>query len=428
MAAGVEQPLDGSGDRPQVLALGAPRLDRRGLLLLDHRRHQLLWTPPLGTDRALELRAPEQGPQHRSQRGVVVQVHLGEGVDQGVAGRVGDEADGQPPAHFPGGGRVVGEVPQVPVEGVRAGVPGRVGVGEAHDPHRADVVVPRVVAVLVGLPVQAVAGQQQRRVADVVLGVVAAADGVQLEEFPAEVLVGVVGRVQLVVQVDQHAGVVHGGLEHVGELAEGVLPQDGCVVPAGEGAGLAVRSDVEVVAHGVDHRLVEVALGVDLPDRPRDAQRLAGAPGLAVTLLVDRPGGLAGPTEVLLDELVRAGVVDPGRVELALDPGVVALLRDLVRDAVGGCRADPAGQVPGQGRLQVEVVGQCRGDRRQRGRDGRQRRRGAGETGEGEAATDAETDQVPTGMELWEVLLGVVDARHRCRLGGVNRCGYLNAS
>ncbi len=175
------------------------------------------------------------------------------------------------------------------------GVPGQVGQVRPDDSHpvrgravrvrpgahreRSDVPVLGAVEELARGAVDRQPRQRQGALLDVGLGVVADADGVELEQLTTEVLVdpprpGAVG-----VEVAQHRRVRRRRDQQVREPAQRVLPDHGVVVVPAQVHAVAPERDVEVVRPEVDHLLEQLALG---PDRPRDGvlhQRVQVVPG-----------------------------------------------------------------------------------------------------------------------------------------------------
>ena len=210
--------------------------------------------------RRRELGRREQRLEHRRDLGVVGEVDVGEPVDQGRRGAVGDEAHGQLGGDPPGRLGVAGEVGQVGLPDLLALGRG-VGVRPAQDAQRALVVADLAVVVLAGLLVGRHAGEGQCRAADVALEVAAGdPDGVQLEHLAAEVLVGSpLGR-RLVVELGEHRRVLGRGHEHVGEAAEGETTDDVDLVAVHAVPRVAPGGgDHEVVGPEVDHHLEQLA-------------------------------------------------------------------------------------------------------------------------------------------------------------------------
>ncbi len=202
--------------------------------------------------------------------------------------------------------------------------------------------------------VHPVAGEDPGGVLDVVLGVVALSDGVQLEELAAEVLVGGLLRRAGVVQRDAHGGVGDGVDEHLVEPSERVGADDLAVVGAVQEHPVVVEGDVEVVLPELGHHLQHLTVGVDAPQQaPAGVVRHLRPAALDLGLV---PLPDAGRVEVDRDpprlERVGLGVGDRCGVQLGLEPrlgaaGVPHLGVQGGRDAV----AEPAGQVQrGSGR------------------------------------------------------------------------------
>ncbi len=124
----------------------------------------------------------------------------------------------------------VREVAQVLRNHRQAGELVRVRGAEAEHLHRADV-VPVVVVRELAVHADRVAGHDARRVDDLGMGVAGVdADGVQLEQFAAVVLVQGVDGAVVVVQVRQHRRALRAGEQQVAERAQRVLADDVAVV------------------------------------------------------------------------------------------------------------------------------------------------------------------------------------------------------
>ena len=300
---------------------------------------------PLGRD---ELRVGHEGPQHRDDGGVVGQVHLGQVVDERRRGGVGHVADRQLAGEAVGGGRVVREVGQVRRDD-RAAVGVGVRVAEPHDLDRAGPVRRRVVRRRPRRPHgDLVAGQDPRGRLDVVLGVVAAADGVQLEQLAAEVLVGGVLRRVRVVEADAHGRVGDRGDQHLVEAAEGVGADGAAVVGAEPEDAVVVDRHVQVVLEELGHRLQQ------LPPRAHPAEQAPALvvghrrPRLAGHRLLVRPHRRCVPGEPrppALEGVAPGSLIVAGAqlgVEPRLDGRVPAHLLEQGRCHPVG---EPAGQV-----------------------------------------------------------------------------------
>jgi hypothetical protein len=286
-----ERGLPGVGEHPHHRldpgGTGVVRTDpedpQRGDQILQRAAH-------LGAGRVGEGLRGEQPAQHGHDRRVRVQVRGGQGGDEVVGRVVADEADGQPPSDAPGRGRVPGEPAEIGEHDLVA-VPGvRVGVAEAEHPDEAGPVPVRAVDELPGPLVDRQAGQDARRGEHVVLpesGV--EADGVQLEQLPAVVLVRVRGGGGRGVQEPQHRRVRADRDQQVGEPAEGVRADRGGVVVRPAVPHVRRRAgDAEVVGPLLDHDLQQLAAA---PRRPDDggldhpAHRLADRQPPGVHLL-----------------------------------------------------------------------------------------------------------------------------------------------
>ena len=267
---------------------------------------------------------------------------------------------------------MVGQVGQVRRDD-RAAVGVGVRVAEAHDLDRAGPVRRRVVRRGPRRPHDdLVARQDPRGRLDVVLGVVAAADGVQLEQLAAEVLVGRHLRRVRVVEADAHGRVWDGGDQHLVEATQSVRADGAAVVGAEAEHAVVVDRNVQVVLEELGHRLQQ------LPPRAHPAQQAPALvvghrrPGLAGHRLVVRPHRRRVPGEPrppALEGVARL-VADRGRRQLGVEPGLEGgipghLLEQRRCHPVG----EPAGQVQGEaGRQPVD-------DGRLAVRTGRRRRR-----------------------------------------------------
>ena len=225
----------------------------------------------------------------------------------------------------------------------------RVGVAEAEHPDRAGGVLPRVVALLPGAAeVDPPAAEDHRGVADHLLGVARRpADGVQLEQLAAVVLVGRVADRAEVVEVGEHRRVQRARDEQVLEPAERVLPHGLVVADPVDPRRTADGADVEVVGPEVDHRLEHLAVAVDPPQhRPRRQLVGVAVAHLALGELHRRGLPQLGEPPV---EVADLGVLGHGRgVELPDEPGGRAAERLHLREGrLRPAAAEPVHQVEG---------------------------------------------------------------------------------
>ena len=242
----------------------------------------------------------------------------------------------------------MGEVGQVRRDD-RAAVGVGVRVAEPHDLDRAGPVRRRVVRRRPRRPHgDLVAGQDPRGRLDVVLGVVAAADGVQLEQLAAEVLVGRVLRRVRVVEADAHGRVGDRGDQHLVEAAEGVGADGAAVVGAEPEDAVVVDRHVQVVLEELGHRLQQ------LPLRAHPAEQAPALvvghrrPGLAGHRLLVRPHRRRVPGEPRPPALEGVGrlVADRRRRQLGVEPGLDGRVPAHLLEQ-GRCHpvGEPAGQV-----------------------------------------------------------------------------------
>ena len=258
-------------------------------------------------------------------------------------------------------------------------------MGEAEDADGSGAVRHRLVVRLEGLaPVNGVAREDPGRVLHHGLGVAGvAADGVQLEQLAALVLVGPVTHVGPVVQVQPHRRVQRGGQQEVLEPAEGVLADRGVVVEAPDPGPVVVGRDVQRVAPEVDHLLQDGAFGVD-PAQHRPVGQLVGVDPAALDLadlLLPAGRGLVEPQrgEPVVDDRDLGVLRDAGGLELRGQPRLggadrAQLSQRSLREA--GAEAVQEQPLPGAGRS-------GRGHRRRlhqgdRSPGGHRRRRGGG--------------------------------------------------
>ena len=285
--------------------------------VLDGGAHQ-------GAAGGVEVRVRDQRAQGGLDVGAGVAERLGDGRDQRRGRGVGDELAGQLAGDVLRGGRVPGQVAQVG-DGDGAAVGGGVRAAEAQHPHRPGGVPAPVVEPVPGAEgVHGVAGEDLRGVLDHRLGVARApADGVQLEQLAALVLVGRVLHRRPVVEVEQHRRVQRRGDQQVVEAAEGPGADHLVVRRAVHPAEVGVGVHVQVVGPEVDHVLQHLPLGVD-PAQHRDAGQVGGVlpaalgPGLV-------PGPLGGrrlgqPGEPRRQRLGERRLGDAGRCQLLLEP------------------------------------------------------------------------------------------------------------
>jgi hypothetical protein len=168
-------------------------------------------------------------------------------------------------------------------------------------------------------------GEDPGAVADLGLAVAGAdADGVELEQLAAEVLVRGPLRRGGVVEVGQHRRVRGGRLEEVGEPAERVPPENvGVVAVAVVPDVVAGAGDVEVVRPDVDHHLEQLPPAPRGPAQGGPAQvehEVPGAVGVAGADL----GAAQGERGKAGDDGVALGIRDRRRVQLLLEPGAAS--------------------------------------------------------------------------------------------------------
>ncbi len=233
-----------------------------------------------------ELGGAEDRGHGRQDLRVVRQVDGGDRRHQTARGRIADEALAQLARQVRRGRRVLGEVAQQQVTGVLARRGRGVGVGEAEHPHRSgavDVVVVDVVLVVV----ERAPGEQFRGVLDVVLGV-GQADGVQLEQLAAVVLVHRGLRRLGQVEERQHGRVLGRRQQHVGERTHRVCADHVAVVGVPGVPDVAVVvGDVEVVAEEVDQHLVQLRRTPRLQAERDLGELVHGVPAVLVAVRLE---------------------------------------------------------------------------------------------------------------------------------------------
>lgn len=260
---------------------------------------------------------------------------------------------------------MVGQVAQVrPRHRFPAGT-GRVGICELQHPHGADPVPPRLVLVLPGLVVHAETGQNARGVEHIRLVVSGLdPDGVQLKQFPALVLIGMLRVGVPVVQIRQHRRVQARCDQQVLEPAQAVRTDHVLVVRPGFIDVVTGHGDVEVVRPELLHH------GQQLPTAPRRPHDVAGVHAGQLTPALALPGadglphlpdgfGLVGQPG---QDRLTFPVVDRPGIQLLGNPCVrAARTRDLCQPLWARSVSQPAQYMAGQICGDVGVVGQDRG-------------------------------------------------------------------
>ena len=198
-------------------------------------------------------------------------------------------------------------------------------MGEAEDRHRADPVVSTARTRTRPSRVDAEPGEDARGVQDAGLAVPAVdADGVQLEELAALVLVRVRRRRVAVVEVGEHRRVLGDAAQQVGELAERVRADRVRVVRARLVRAVVGDRHVEVVAPEVLHHGEQLALGPQRADDERPRHRHGLLPAVDRAGLEPRPDRADGGAVVRhghpREERIHLRVRDQGRLQLPVDP------------------------------------------------------------------------------------------------------------
>ena len=287
----------------------------------------------------------QSGADSRSDPGVIVQVGLGDVIDDGLTRLILDvttsNASGQPL----GGGRVGAQVLDIALEQV--GSSGRIVilVVEVENIDRSGGVLLRAVDVAQGLPVLAVAGQEPRGSLDIVLAIGVTAHGVELEELTTQVLIGTVPGGFDIVELLQQGDIGQGGVQEIGVAPQGVLAQSD--VEAGdEGLALASQGHVNVIGEHLDDGLGQDPVGEAQSGQDRVGHARRGLVDRSVRGADEFGRGHLRPGEISGDDVLGAGVVDALGCQLGVEPRLDPHALDVGRD-LGGRRIRGApGQMP----------------------------------------------------------------------------------